>query len=123
MSRSRHGAKVSGFGAAVRVALTIALAIELVYLLAANVVLSGWLPTLINQDEQKLRLSYASAWSPWPGRVYARDLVLRVQDTNVQFELAIAALEVDVAFSALARRTFRATHVDAGGVRFKFRHK
>ena len=112
-----------GFAGAVRVALFIALAVELAYLLASNLILVRWLPAWLNTDEQAFRLKYASAWSPWPGRVYARDLNLRVQDSNLQFELKVASAEVDVALTALLRRTFRATHVDVRGLVFRFRHK
>jgi hypothetical protein len=123
MSTRRWGPKRSGFRAATRVALTIALAIEIAYLLVANVIVSGWLRKWVNGDEAALKLDFASAWSPWPGRVYARDLLLRVQDTNIQFELRIAAVEVDVALTGLLGRTFRATHVDIDGLRYRFRHK
>ena len=113
----------SGFAAAARVALTIALSIEIAYLLIANVIIGAWLPRWINADEQALKIGYESAWSPWPGRIYAKNLLLRFQDANVEFELRINDLEADVALTSLLRHTFRATHVDADGVKFRFRHK
>jgi hypothetical protein len=119
----RHRAFRPGFAGAVKVALALALALELAYLLAANAILHGWLRRWLNSDEQALRLDYESAWSPWPGRVYARDLRLRVQDSNIQFELRTAAVEVDIVLTALLETTFRATHVDVGGLVFRFRHK
>jgi hypothetical protein len=121
--RPRHRAFRPGFAGAVKIALAIVLALELAYLLAANVILYGWLRRWVNSDEQALRLDYESAWSPWPGRVYARDLSLRVQDANIQFELRTAAVEVDVVLTALLETTFRATHLDVDGLVFRFRHK
>jgi hypothetical protein len=121
--RARHRVFRPGFAGAVKVALSIVLAIELVYLLAANLVLFRWLRSWINTDEQALRLEYEGAWSPWPGRVYARNLRLRVQDSNIQFELRTDTVEVDIVLTSLLRRTFRATHLDVEGLKFKFRHK
>jgi hypothetical protein len=120
--RRRRGIR-PGFAGAVKVAVTVVLALELVYLLAANLILARWLTSWVNSDEEALRLEYESAWSPWPGRVYARDLRMRVQDSNIQFELRVAAVEVDIVLTALANRTFRATHVEVDGLVFKFRHK
>ncbi len=118
-----RSSKQSGFAAATRVALTIFLSIEITYLLVANVIIGDSLTRWINTDEQSLKVGYESAWSPWPGRIYAKNLLLRVQDTNIQFELRIADLKADIALTGLLRRTFRATHVDADGVKFRLRHK
>ena len=119
----RHRVIRPGFAGAVKIALLIAFTLELVYLVAANLILDRWLRSWINGDEQALRLDYSRAWSPWPGRVYAQNLTLRVQDSNVQFELQTTAVTLDVVLTALLSRTFRATYLDVEGVVFKFRHK
>jgi hypothetical protein len=121
--RARRRVFRPGFGGAVKIALSIVLIVECFYLLAANLVLGRWLRSWVNGDELALHLEYDRAWSPWPGRVYAKNLRLRVQDSNVQFEIRTDAVEVDVVLTSLLRRTFRATHLDVEGLKFKFRHK
>ncbi len=94
------------------------------YLLAANVVLRtrllrGWL----DGDPSRLYVDYASAWSPYPGRVLVRDLSLRFQDDNVQFLLALDRASMSVDLLALTRRTFHVRRLAGTGASFRFRHK
>lgn len=99
-------------------------ALYLAYVVAANVILRtrllrDWLGT----DPAALRLDYASAWSPYPGRVLVRDLSLRFQDDNVQFLLELDRASIGIDLFALARRTFHVTELDAEGASFRLRHK
>jgi hypothetical protein len=108
-------------------ALAIALAslgaLEVVYALAANTVLySGVIQRGVSGDEGN-GLSWARAYSPWPGRVYVSGLALRVQDDDQQFRLTIEGAVVDVVLWELLRKQFRASRVRAQGVGFRFLRK
>lgn len=105
-----------------RVLLVLA-ALELVWVIAANVALKTSLISGLFNSSPDLHISYRSASSPWPGRVRVEGLALRMEDYNVQFLLTIEQARVDVSLLELGKRTFHAVWVDADGVSFKMRHK
>ncbi len=108
---------------ALALALASLCALELVYALAANTVLwSGVIQRAVSGDGGN-DLAWDRAYSPWPGRVYVKDLGLRVQDDEQQFRLTIERAVVDVVLWELLRKQFRASRVRAEGVGFRYRRK
>ena len=125
VKRNRIGSEHRRFrlGRLLGVVVVLACAIELLYLLVANVVLGRFLTRWLNSSAEDLKVYYGQAWSPWPGRVYLRDFDLIVQDQNTQFELILPRAELDIALGSLLQKTVRLTRLDTQGVRFRFRHK
>src|SRR5512146_1405674 len=54
----------------------------------------GLLLRWVNDTPEKLRLSYASASAPWPGRLVVTGLELRGSDPNVQWWFRMERAEV-----------------------------
>jgi hypothetical protein len=105
-----------------RVALVLAL-LELSYLLLANVtLLTPLLRSVVNPAED-VELDYDWAYSPWPGRVYVKNLALRVEDYNIQFFVGIERGTLDVRLDELPARRFHAVRVEAEGTTYRMRHK
>lgn len=95
-----------------------------IYLVAANVILRtqllrGW----VNKNENKMRIAYTSAWSPYPGHVIAKDLSLRYQDSNVQMLIEVDHATLQIDLYALTKRVFSLTKLEARGTSFKLRQK
>jgi hypothetical protein len=103
--------------------LLVVAALELVWVVAANVALKTSLLSGVFNSSPDLKISYRSASSPWPGRVRLEGLSLRMEDYNVQFLLTVERAYVDISLLELPKRTFHALWVDADGVSFKMRHK
>jgi hypothetical protein len=98
-------------------------ALELAYALAANAVLrSGLIQRAVSGDGGN-GLAWDRAYSPWPGRVCVKGLVLRVQDEEQQFQLTVGRAVVDVVLWELPRKQFRASRVRAEGIGFRYRRK
>lgn len=94
---------------------------ELLYVLAANaVIVSGVIQRAAAASPDKVDLGWNRAYSPWPGRVYVSGFRVGVQDPVMQFRLTIDAAKLDVALWALLHKTFRASHIHAEGVSFRF---
>lgn len=95
--------------------------VELIYLLAANTLLSGgWLQGWIEGED--LRMDYASAYTVWPGTVHLRQFELTLADTNVQLQLNIERATVAVSLHELLRKRFHALWAETHGTRFRLRH-
>jgi hypothetical protein len=105
-----------------RVALVLAL-LELSYLLLANVTLLTPLLRSVVNPADDIEIDYDWAYSPWPGRVYVKNLALRVEDYNIQFFVGIERGKLDVRLEELVSRRFHAVRVDAEGTTFRMRHK
>ena len=93
------------------------------YALTANLIIGTGLLEHVASDGEQVLLRYDSAWCWWPGRVTVKGFSLGVQDSNIQFQLTLDRATLHVDLPALARRTFAASHVQAEGVSFHFRHK
>ncbi len=115
--RARDLAKVLGGVAAVLLCL------ELVYVVAANAVLRSQLIQNAVSASDGFSLEFSKAYSLWPGHVHVEDVSLRVEDYNVQFEVALGSAEVDIALSELPFKKFRVTKLRSEGTRFRLRHK
>ncbi len=85
---------------------------------------SDWLAGEIDSDPDTLFIAYtAPRVSLVPGRIRFATLVVRTQDSNVQWEARLENVSVDVALTDLARRRFHAKTVRAGGLAFRLREK
>jgi hypothetical protein len=116
-ARARRLGKYAGIAALAVVGF------EVVYLLIANILLSTSLIRSGVGSAGGVRLRYAEAHTFWPGTVHVRDLALRVEDYNVQFELDIERARFNVSFHDLVAKRFHATQLRAQGVSFRMRHK
>jgi hypothetical protein len=105
------------------VVLAILGALELVYVSAANAVLYSRVIQRAVSGDKGNDLSWARAYSPWPGRVYVGGLSLRVQDDDQQFRLTIERAVVDVVLWELLFKQFRTSRVRAEAVSFRFLRK
>ena len=99
------------------------LGLELVYLVAGNALLRSQVIQRAVGDADGFALEFGGAYTLWPGHARVHDLSLRVEDYNVQFEVAIARAELDIALSELPFKKFHVTRLDAEGTRFRMRHK
>jgi hypothetical protein len=97
--------------------------LQLVYLAAANLVLRSQLIQDAVGASEGFALEFSEAYSLWPGHVHLKDLSLRIEDYNVQFEVALGSAEVDIALTELPFKKFHATKLRAEGTRFRMRHK
>jgi hypothetical protein len=98
-------------------------ALQLVYLIAGNAAIKSQLIRKAVSGSEGFELDYASAYTLWPGHVHVEQLALRVEDYNVQFEVALGSAEVDISLSQLLFKKFRVTRLDASETRFRLRHK
>ncbi len=78
----------------------------------------------IDSDPDSLFIAFtAPRVSLVPGRIRFATLVVRTQDSNVQWEARLENVSVDVALADLARRRFHARTVRAGRLAFRLREK
>jgi hypothetical protein len=103
--------------------VVVLLALELSYLLIGNLLVRSQLIKRAVASAEGFHLSYGRAYTLWPGRVQISDFALRVEDYNVQFEIAFDRAQVDISLSDLLVKRFRATRLEAQGTRFRMRHK
>ena len=109
---------------AVRIVALTLVGLYLVYLIGVNALLRfGGVEHFVNDSTDDAHLALGSSYSLVPGRVDVRDLVLRFEDVNVQFEIAIEHARGTLSLFELARKRLHFRSLDAEGVRFRFRHK
>ncbi len=96
-----------------------------VFLVAMNVFLSTSLfGKVLNGDPDTIFITFTRGWSLWPGRVQARDLVIRSSDSGVQFILRIDSCRFTFSPLDLARsKTFHVTSVSGSGITFHARRR
>lgn len=92
-------------------------------MVAGNVVVRSQLIKKAVASAEGFALDYGRAYTLWPGHVRVTDLSLRIEDYNVQFEVALGDASVDIDLLRLPFKEFRVTRLDASGVRFRMRHK
>lgn len=97
--------------------------LELAYLIAANGVLQTGLVRKAVESAQGLKLTHGTAYSVVPGRILVRDLRLRFEDYNVQFQLTVARAELDLSLHEMLFRKFHVLSVRADNVTLLLRHK
>jgi hypothetical protein len=97
--------------------------LELLYLAVGNAMLRTQLIQRSVETADGFSLEFRGAYTLLPGRAHVRDLSLRFEDYNVQFEVAIGEATLDIALSELPFKKFHITRLDAHGTRFRMRHK
>lgn len=97
--------------------------LELVYLVAGNLVLRSQIIQRAVGGADGFHLDFGSAYTLVPGRVHVRDFSFTVEDYNVQFEVALDRAELDIALGQLPFKKFRVTRLVAEGTSFRMRHK
>jgi hypothetical protein len=97
--------------------------LQLAYLVIANGILRSQVVQRSVESAEGFHLEFSRAYTLVPGTVHVRDLSLRFEDYNVQFEIAIADAALDIALSELPFKKFHVTRLDAQGTRFRMRHK
>ncbi len=101
-----------------------ALALEISYLIGANVFLNtGIAPRLINRQPEKLWIHWQRAWTLVPGIVQVRDLRLRGQDRRLQWYVELDAARTRLSLAALAAKRFRAHAIEARGLTYRMRRR
>ena len=109
---------------AARIALIALGSLYLVYLVAVNAILGfGGVEWFVNSSTEDAHLKLGRSHSFIPGRVEVRDVALRFEDENVQFEVVLARATGTLSLLALTRKRLHFTRLEADGVRFLFRHK
>jgi len=99
-------------------------ALELLYLAAANAFLSTPLAgRVLNRRPEKLLVEYDSAWSPWPGEVRVRGFRIRSQGRAAQWMATADEISGRISLLRLAVKSFRASDVEAEGVVFRLRRR
>jgi hypothetical protein len=97
--------------------------LQLAYLATANAILASRLIQTQVGKSQGFLLEFGRAYSLWPGHVRVRDLLLRFEDYNIQFQLKLASADVDISLTELWFKKFHVTDLDAEGTSFRLRHK
>lgn len=96
---------------------TVVVAVELLYLLAANGVLfSGLAERVANAQPDVVQLAWDRAYSLWPGRVTLTGVRVRLQDPMLQVGLTAESAKVNVTLWELLRKRLHASSVHAVGV-------
>jgi hypothetical protein len=94
------------------------------YLVVGNALVRfGGLEWIVNRSQTDARLTLGPSYTWFPGRVEVRDLTLRFEDRNVQFELVLPRAQAKLNLFALPWKRLHLRAVDADDVRFRFRHK
>lgn len=115
--RARDLAKVLGGVAAVLLCL------ELLYLGVGNLLLRSQVIQRAVGSSEGFALEFGKAYTLWPGHAHVENLSLRIEDYNVQFEVALAKADVDIALSQLPFKKFHVIKLRGEGTRFRMRHK
>jgi hypothetical protein len=83
----------------------------------------GGVAKLVNDGTDDAHLELGGGYSWIPGKVDVRDLALRFEDANVQFQVIVARARASINLTGLLRKRLHISDLEADGVRFLFRHK
>ena len=109
---------------AARIVVVVAASLFFAYLVVGNALLSlGGVERLVNESTSDAHLTLGSGHTWFPGRVEIRDLRLRFEDQNVQFEVSIAKASGRMSLLSLVKKRLYFRALKAEGVRFLLRHK
>ena len=100
-----------------------ALAIELLYVVAANLFLLFGLRPILNRHPDDFLIAYDRATTLWPGVARVQGLRLRDQGRTLQWRLEIEEADVTIDLLDLVGKSFSATRVRATGVAFRLRRR
>lgn len=103
-------------------AIVAVLALELLYLIAANTLLrTRILRNLIAADKGDMDVAYDSAWSFVPGVVHVQQLTIRGREESIEWRLHIDESKFRVVLLDLARRRFHTSYTNVDGVELRIR--
>ncbi len=95
--------------------------IPFVLLLGVNVFLNLWLPVLVNQQPERMKMTYDLAWMLVPGEVEVRRLEIRQQSPKDQWLLNVDEATAEFALRDLLEQTVHITTANAHGASFRWR--
>jgi hypothetical protein len=99
-----------------------ALAVEIVYLIAANAFLqTGLIFSIINKRPQRMLMEWESAWTYLPGFVKVRGFTLRNQDRKNQIYVAVGEAHAVISLFKLPFKTIHVRKVNAHELDFRLR--
>jgi len=100
------------------------LLVELVYVAVVNLFLASALGhSVVNLREERLRIDYDRAFSPWPGKLWVRGLRLRGQSPRMQWQAEGNRASGRISLLPLLMRSFRVSGLRADGVTFLLRRR
>lgn len=98
------------------IALGVAAAALALYLVVMNALIrTGKLSAMLSEAEPRLVVDVGASYSPWPGRVEARNLTIDYGDGNLHLIVHAPRGSFDVDLLALLGRRFRAENVTGAG--------
>lgn len=86
-----------------------------------NLFLNLWLPSLINRQPERLRISFGSAWISLDGALTVTDLSIIAQGPLQQLVIEVDRADALVDFWTLPDHVFSASEIKASGGSFRFR--
>jgi hypothetical protein len=106
----------------VRWFLVAAAGIELLYVVAANLLLLYGIDKAF-ESTNSVTADFASGWTIWPGHVHVTSVRLIIADHNVEAVLRLEHAYLNLRLRELPFHRFHATEVTGDGVTFRFRHR
>ncbi len=103
-----------------RAALAI-VSLAILWLIAVNVWLAVWGESVLSRRPEKMQVSYSRAWSFWPGRVVASDLMLSAETARNQWQLRADRAVLSIDLLQLSDREFVLRRGRVDGADFRLR--
>ena len=99
-------------------------ALELLYLLAANIALNtGLVSRIVNRKPEKYQVHWDWAWSPWPGRTYLGGIETKGQTKKFQWYAGADSVSTTYRILPLFEKTVHLTGVQVKGVDYRQRRR
>lgn len=106
----------------VRRVLVAALALQLLYVLTANVMLATHaVDRMVNASTDDVEMHVGSGWTVLPGYVHLRDVSIRVNDTDLQAFVYVEQASAHVSMLWLLDKKLLVYSANASGVRYSMR--
>jgi hypothetical protein len=97
--------------------LQILIGIEIVWLILGNLFLSTNLGAwAVNIKPEKFTMSWESAWTPYPARIYVKDLTLNIHTRTTDIQLKSDIANANIRFLPLLKKHLVIDQVRAGNV-------
>jgi hypothetical protein len=104
------------------VGLATLLALEAIYLVAANIYLNtSRLSALMNRRPQKFVVRWTSAWTIWPGTVHLRKVELRGRSKRIDWYASLDSVSASVGLRPVHDRVVHLRKVSVSGVDYRQR--
>jgi hypothetical protein len=107
---------------AIRAAVAVLVALEVIYLLAVNVFLNTSLaPAAINRHPARFEIRWRWGWSGWPGMTVLHGVETRGRSRRIEWDARLDSVSAQYHLMSLFHRTVELTSVAAGGVVYRQR--